>query len=573
MPGEEKRCIVDSSAAEGRTLETNTLESNTLEQGAHDLAQERQILTLIFPRLLCELAREVPLSLTEHAPIRKPLAVVLKQDAEQNLKPTHPLTAVCPLAHRLGVRPGQTSAEASALVAGLVIKELHVREVQEKLGAIAEVASQFGTSLCWQVPDTIWVDVSGVSHLFGGEEALAQEAQERVRSLGHLVRAVVAPGPRVGQALGRFREQSTLVVSATQAEREMSELPLTALPLSGERVGWFARLGIYSLGQLTTLPPKTLSARLGSHALLILELIRGIDRSPLIPRKLSPVLCEEIEWEEAVDGLSPLLFALRGLVARLSARLSGRGEASSRLECEIEHDRAHARERGLSSHTSFVFEIASPLHREGDLERVVKSRLERTQLEAPSVGMRLRASELSPQVMKQVGLSSSGGNGFQTGTQPIQEFSVLLAELHADVGPENWGVLEVWDSHLPEQRSRLVALSVPSLPPRTKRPVKKTKASVLSPCPAMDRVTRLLSVPHRLHALPQVGGHFGLGAELYTIKRLRFLERLDGVHWWTEQAARRDYFWAELQGLHGYSEALVFVEKNTGELYLQGWVD
>ena len=89
----------------------------------------------------------------------------------------------------------------------------------------------------------------------------------------------------------------------------------------------------------------------------------------------------------------------------------------------------------------------------------------------------------------------------------------------------------------------------------------------------MDRMTRLLPRPQKIQAQLRVGESFGLGSELYTIDNLRFLQRLDGVHWWTENAARRDYFWVELRGLHGYSEALIFIERNSGEPYLQGWRD
>lgn len=542
----------------------------------------RRVLSLVFPQLLCELARKSPLSVvTPVSSSKRPLAVILADREGGPIKPTHPLSAACPLAYSLGIRPGQSTTEACALVAGLQIEVLDATTVHEKLGFITEVANRYGTSLCSQMPDTVWVDVTGVGHLFGGEEQLVQDAQEQLRSLGHFVRAVIASGPRIGQAVGRFVERSTTVLPRGEEKAWMSELPLSALPLEPERIGWFARLGLFSLGQLSALPAKTLSARLGPQALDILELLQGIDRAPLVPQKFPQVLCEEVEWDEPMDGLSPLLFALRGLVARLSARLLGRGEAAGHLECEIEHDRMIARERGVLSHTLLEFELANPLYRDGDLERIVKSRLERVQLGAPSRGLRLRASELSPRAMKQVGLSAGGAITLQTKVDFSQEFSVLLAELQSDVGPEELGLLTLKDSHLPEQRSHLAPLTSSSLSFKRLKTSQKRQSirralsqeAFLSSCPSMDLVTRLLPTPAKIKVILRVGESFGLGAELYTIERLRFIQRLEAVEWWTDNAARRDYFWLELVGLHGHSEALVFIERNSGETYLQGWGD
>jgi protein ImuB len=74
---------------------------------------------------------------------------------------------------------------------------------------------------------------------------------------------------------------------------------------------------------------------------------------------------------------------------------------------------------------------------------------------------------------------------------------------------------------------------------------------------------------------------------LFAIEKLTHLMRLDGVEWWTRTPATRDYARAWLvsggsggSGGRGKSpakavcaEALVYVVRKTGEMYLQGWYE
>lgn len=534
-------------------------------------ADGRRILAILLPRLLTEMVQGPRLSLEQKQP--RPLGVILLEASPgsseaRSLKPTDRLSAVCPQAEKAGVRAGQTPTEACAMFAHLQVETIEKREVEERLIAIAEVASRYGTAVSWSCPDTVWLDITGASHLFGGEQALADELHEQVRLLGHVVRVVIASGPQIAQAVARWggKTKSAIVKNAAH---EMSDLPLSALPLDAEKIAWLGRIGLFTVGQINDLPAKVASVRLGAHALQVLELAQGIDRKPLIPGAFPQFLSEELEWDEPAEGTTPLLFALRGLVAKISARLNGRGEAASFLEVELSHDRAIARHRGVLSQTVISFELASPLYRESDLERVIKSRLERLELSAPTIGLRLQARSLSPQMMSQVGLSAPGAGAWNRGNAHHQELPVLLAELSADVGAEQVGVLALARSHRPEKRSVLE----PLIPRKKHSRQKKLSSGTQVSCPAMDRVTRLLPQPHPIKAALRIGETFGLGSEIYTIEELRFLQRLDGVEWWTAQAASRDYLWAWLSSLRGGTEALLYLDRHNKQAYLQALGD
>lgn len=571
---------------------------------------ERRILCVYLPHLLSEITGPKTLSLGVPERRSPLLGLILVESHSDEVISTDRLDAVNPRAHRAGVRAGQTITEARALVSELQIETVEREEVELRLIAVAEVVSSFGTTVSWQFPDTVWVDTTGVSHLYGGENELALELREQVRLLGHVARVCVASGPRISQAIAHYGTNPCSVVAPEQTALAMGKLPLLALPLSQEKVTFLSRLGLLSVEQIHALPSGVASSRLGEHALEVISLAQGIDKTPLVPGQFPRVLFEEIDWEDPAFGLEPLLFALRGLLSRLSARLRGRGEACSHIELCLKHDPAIARHRGVLSQTLIEFELSTPLYQEGDLERALKSRLGQLEMKAPTIGLKLSAEQLSPAFMDQMGLSETtlsgtsreAGAAFLVGQRRVQELALLLCELEADVGAEGLGTLTVRSHLRPEARSVLEPVvplkkkksapkqSTGSTPGKLSKESRRTKSRAASKgtpadqriareaalylsSPALHRITRLVKRPRPLGTPLNVGASFGMGSELYTIESIHFIQRLDGVEWWTPASTSRDYFWAWLKSPRGGAEALLFVDRNTQETYLQAWGD
>ena len=283
--------------------------------------------------------------------------------AQQDLPGKGILAAVNHTAESFGVRVGQTVTEAHAFVARLVVREVTRAQLLSRLGEVAEVALGFGPTVSIEAPDTVWVDVTGASHLAGGEEALALELAGRVRALGHAVRVGVANGPRLAQAFarwGRLNREGCLVVPREETARLVHELPVRALPIDAERAAWLVRLGVLTFGAVSALPRAAAASRLGDMASSVLDLAEGRDDSPLVAYIPPSIPHEETAWDEPIDGTEPLLFVLRGLVSRLSARLEGRGEAVQSLNVVISHDRAISRLSGVSPETALHFDLQLP---------------------------------------------------------------------------------------------------------------------------------------------------------------------------------------------------------------------
>jgi protein ImuB len=589
--------------------------------GAGEEPNDRRIVALVLPELLCELALSALSALSARgAELRHgsagrsfPLGVLLVDSPTRSGRSgrTDPsdgqggvveageeapsraeepreacLAAVNAAAERFGVRVGQTVAEAQAFVTRLSIKEVTREQVLARLGEVAEVALGFGPTVSIESPDTVWVDVSGAAHLSGGEDALALELAARVRELGHRVRVSISGGPRLAQALarwGRANREGAVLVPRQETARNVAALPVRALPIDAERTAWLVRLGVFTVGDLVRLPRSATAARLGDDAGFVLDLAEGKDASPLVVYVPPSIPREESIWDEPMDGVEPLLFVLRGLLSRLSARLEGRGEALQAIDLVLLHDRSIARLRNAGAETALRFELAAPMWRREELFRIISSRLGRTELSSPVIGLRIEARAITRALALQLNLSRyAAGLGGSVSRGP-ETLPVLVAELLSDLGKDKVGVLRLEGSHRPEKKSRLVPVTPSTLAMgqlkerRSKRePVAVTPAPALTPEAGSQRKpppTRLLPRPIPFDGPLRRGVTVSLEHRLYSIERVAFEERLDSVEWWSGSPVSRDYVRVWLQGVSGSAELIVFVDKTTGERKIQAICD
>lgn len=561
----------------------------------------RRIVGVVLPQFLCELAEERQ---ANTAPERKgapfvklgPMAVVIGENPR--------LDAVGMSARQYGVRSGQTLVEARALVAHLQVVSLTNGEVQSALERVCESILRFGVTVAYDLPDTVWLDITGVAHLFGGEGALCEELLRAIADLGYRTRLAVASGPVLAQALARWgtpqRGQfAVLAAEGTEeatTQQQVQSLPIQALPVSSEVRSWLAQLGIVTLGDLRKIPREYASHRLGEQASAALDLVAGVDLRPLRPYAPVNLPLEKVSWDDSVNGVEPLLFALRGLTSRIGARLEGRGLAAQRVRLTVNYDVGIARLRGSEATLVQEYELAAPLFRAEELWKVVSSRLTRTHFTAPSVGLVFEVLKLTHAHQRQLELSQAQSN---LGGATPEALAVLLGELSADIGKRQFGLLRVGDSHRPEKLSLLQPITHQQL--STSRPRRQRGANAKSALngakvdsagidsAGVDNVSidsakgvalrtrsspsRLFRKPVPVHGSIRVGSLVSVGRQMFTIKSAQFERRLDFVEWWSEAAISRDYVRVWLEGSRQGIEALVFIDRSTGQRFLQAIYD
>ena len=528
------------------------------------------------------------------------------------------LDAVDCKAWKYGARPGQSAAQASAYVGQLQVIRITRERVRQALGCVAEMALGFGTSAALDLSDhkheeqpslarypagagagpqdTVWLDVTGCSKLVGGDDLLCADLRERARRLGHRARVAIASGPRIAQAVARwatptiamYGSSREMVVPAGDDAAHLSELPIAALPLSGDVGAWFLKLGLLNIDDLRRLDRKRLFHRLGNNAADLIGLIEGRDGVPLCAYAPPRNIIESSSFEHEIRGTEPLLFVLRGLTSRAIARLCARGEACTMASMVMGFDRsfiALQQRQGnlaLQNEQRIELELPVPLAGEEELLRALRAKLERTELPAPVLSVSLILDGLTSKPQHQLDLGRKGN------ADP-HALPNLLAELSATVGPTRIGVLALNDSHRPEAQSRLVPVDpkVSSKAPsktqnKTKAESKKQRlASLLMPEP-----TRILPTPIPIGSLSP-GALVNADHTLFLIDRLRLSARIDRVEWWSAAPVCRDYARAWLRthlkrqgpahlGPRDHTElgeAWVYVDRQTRQAFLQGWYE
>jgi hypothetical protein len=297
------------------------------------------------------------------------------------------------------------------------------------------------------------------------------------------------------------------------------------------------------------------------------ELAGGRDGAPLVAYEPPRSPAESITWDEPVHAIEPLLFALRGLVARLSARLEGRGEAAQAVELFAPYDRSIAKLRHIAApegaHPGLFFRIdlPSPLARRSDFFRVLKSKLEKVTLGAPVTGLTVTAHMLTraPRVQLFIG-------GDATIQNDPGAMAVLLAELSAEIGRENVGVLELDPVHRPEARTHLVPLDELSSSSKSDADTERAASDVEFP-------TRLLQKPLPFEVTPDRRPTVAIDNQLFTWVGTSLAMRFDQIEWWTAAPMSRDYARVWLTSGKKNIEAWVFTDRRTGKTFLHGYYD
>jgi len=163
-----------------------------------------------------------------------------------------------------GIRPGQSLADARAVFPGLLTRKIERGKDRAALLALTRWSGRYGPARNIDGDNSLWIDVTGVAHLFGGEHRLMADLVGRLRSFGLTTRASLADTAVAAAALARFAPLGAegFAIAPTAHMREaLSRLPVEALGLEDSAVLLLKRLGLRRIGQLYDLPRAALARR------------------------------------------------------------------------------------------------------------------------------------------------------------------------------------------------------------------------------------------------------------------------------------------------------------------------
>src|SRR5690606_28758169 len=126
------------------------------------------------------------------------------------------IIAVSPLARSKGVETGMRAADAKAICAGLEVLDDKPGRTARLLKGLGEWCLRFSPVV--MVDEYSWdgllMDVSGCTHLWGGERHYIKEIVSRFKSQGYTVRVSLADTPGAAWGNARFGKKSPLIAPA-----------------------------------------------------------------------------------------------------------------------------------------------------------------------------------------------------------------------------------------------------------------------------------------------------------------------------------------------------------------------
>ena len=234
------------------------------------------------------------------------------------------LLAVSSAAARCGVAAAITTAQAKAIAADLVVRQLSPDTLRAAQAALCDAAESFSPRVEDAGGGIAYLDLEGLGSLYDSESQLANALAQRAMRLGLAAQVGVA-GSKVAAYLAACYGGGVTVIPPGEEWHFLAPVPIKLLEPSPELTATMQRWGIRCIGDLAALPVSAIGTRLGPEGVVLVRRARGEDERPLVPRPVPLHFEEGIDLEYGIETLEPLLFVLRGLLDRLTTRLALRG--------------------------------------------------------------------------------------------------------------------------------------------------------------------------------------------------------------------------------------------------------
>jgi protein ImuB len=464
-----------------------------------------------------------------------PLALVREESGRQVLH------AVNALAADAGLHAGLSLADARALLPELKTSEADAEAEARALVRLADWCSRYSP---WTAPDrdgsgaafagagSVWLDVTGCAHLFGGETALMRDLVGRLDGLGYAAFAAIADTPGAAWAAVRHLREEPAARPARRRRRwhivgrgrnrdVLAALPVAGLRLPAETVAGLQAVGLRRIGDLMPIPRAALADRFGSDVADRLDQALGERPEPVSPLSPASPWTACAAFPEPVGKADDIAEAVRRLAAELAGTLEADGRGARRLVLAFYHPDGNVDR--LEAGTSRASRNA------GHLARLFADRLERIDAPFGIDALTLTATATEKLEAAQTALDRRGAEGGGS-LRDNAGVAALADRLSTRLGSGSVAGLTLQESHIPERASVAAAAVTARTRPRPAAPW-RTRAL---PRP---RPLRLLSRPEEIEAVAPVPDDppvmFRWRKQVFRIERADGPERI-APEWWND---------------------------------------
>jgi protein ImuB len=200
----------------------------------------------------------------------------------------------------------------------------------DRLTQLVEWCDRYSPLIAADGNDGIILDITGCTHLFGGEGTLLLDLKRRLHRMGIKSHGAIADAWGIAWALARYGKR--FIVHGENGVSALAHLPVEALRLPNEIVLEFRRLGLSTISEVRKIPRRSLAARFGATLLRRLDQIFHQAEEPLTPwrppapHRASRILAEPISTVGAVE------YVLRDLLQEICERLEKNNLGSRHMD-------------------------------------------------------------------------------------------------------------------------------------------------------------------------------------------------------------------------------------------------
>ncbi|TWU35084.1 DNA polymerase IV [Novipirellula artificiosorum] len=414
-------------------------------------------------------------------------------------------------------------------------------------------------------PESLFCDITGVEHLFGGESSLIDAARTRMNehyAINLHARIAAAPNIATAWALAHFGDHAIEVTE--DPETALRPLPVESLRLMPATVGTLGRLGIETVNQLLRLPRGGLATRLGKPLVTRISQALGELEEPITVHHDDAELSCSDTLEYPTSDLGILLDRIERLLEEIRVGLVTRKHGALGLRCHL----------SLVTPPPLELQIGlfAPSQDTKHLLSLLESRLETQSLPSDVVRLTISIPLSAPIRSVQAGLfEQESVGGLDRGADSPQSFggsvlSRMVDSLSGRLGRESVLKVRMEQDSVPENSYVAYPMTGPS-PSRSRakrakqvgRGNSENRASrddgqhlpsrhdaMRRPLTVFDRPYPLLSLKTSTPPLGDVPALVRYRGQAYRVIRCWGPERME-TGWWNGPTIRRDYYRVETE--------------------------
>ncbi len=389
---------------------------------------------------------------------------------------------------------------------------------------------------------TAWLRVTGLDQLFGSYENWAQKCYDHLKISG-LTPSIAISFSRFGAYVlsKRVKTGITIPKSREESRKLIYDSTMEEVELDAKARKKLASLGIYKIGDFLRLPPDSIQKRFGLEAYALWRESSDLRTQILNPIRYEKPLEENINFEEAEQDATRLLFSLKASLHRLCLRLRIRSYDLKKITLIF------LKENGEKDKE--IYKPATPSNDESRWIALIRLRLDRMTLNSPILEIKMMGEGI-PYFREQTNLLHDIAKRDSHTTQHA------LEELRAVFGPSAVKKAVIEEEHLPHRRYRFV--DIETLP----RPKIGVKTSIMCRriCDDADPLSHFDSkmVSYLTIKSLEEGG----------IKKYSGPFSISGA-WW-EAWYYRDYYFAQTERGDLY---WLYFDQRSRQLYCQGFFE